>query len=97
MCCGNKTKAAVTPPAYNAGAQPPLVPGADGMLLIEYVGGNAGKMSFYGAITKTRYVAGGSLKKIFIDVADAVTGIRANPGLLELADHGAPIFVRADA
>lgn len=90
MCCGSKTPVPGAP--YVAPNLASLVPGADGMLLIEYIGGNAGKMSFYGAVTKTRYVAGGAQRQLYIDIQDAETGIRANPGFLELTDHGTPIF-----
>jgi hypothetical protein len=88
MCCGNKTQAAVTwAPTVTS-----LVPGGDGMMLIEYIGGNAGKMPWYGAVTKTRYVVGGAQKQLYIDVRDAITGSRNEPGFLEVMDHGSPLF-----
>ena len=89
MCCGNKTQNALpwVPPTLQE-----LVPGGEGMLLIEYIGGNAGKMPWYGAVTGTRYVVGGAQKQLYIDVRDAITGSRSNPGFLEVADHGSPLF-----
>ena len=91
MCCGNKTKAPSAP--YVAPAPGEITPGADGMILIEYIGGNAGNQSWYGAITKTRYVAGGAKRRIYVDAADATTNDpRYNPGFLQLTDHGSPLF-----
>lgn len=98
MCCGNgskKAKAQVAPQAPQAPSAP--VPGAEGMILIEYIGGNAGKMSFYGPVTHARYVAGGAQRQIYIDKRDAETGSRATPGLLELTDRAAPIFKKVEA
>lgn len=89
MCCGNKVRVA-TP--YIAPTVPDLIPGADGMLLIEYLGGNAGKMPYYGAVTGTRYTVGGSQKKLYIDPADAITNSKTKPGFLEIVDHGIPLF-----
>ena len=89
MCCGNKTKNA---PAYVPPTPDALTPGADGMLLIEYIGGNVGKMPYYGAVTGTRYVVGGTQKRLYIDTRDALTGSRSAPGFLEIVDHGTPLF-----
>lgn len=97
MCCGNKppVKSSTSASFSGQSAQSaPVTPGAAGMVLIEYIGGNVGKMSFYGAVTKTRYVFGGSQRQGYIDAADEATGIRLNPGFLELSDHGAAIFRR---
>lgn len=95
MCCGNK--ASQVP--FVAPVQAALAPGADGMILIEYIGGNTAEMTFFGAITGTRYRAGGVLKRLYIDQRDAVTGLKQKPGFLELNDHGNPIFqlVEGDA
>lgn len=93
MCCGNKTKTPIAP--YVAPTPGEITPGADGMVLIEYIGGNSGNQSWYGAVTKTRYVAGGTKRRIYIDASDASTGEpRTNPGFLELTDHGSPLFQR---
>ncbi len=97
MCCGNKATSPATPyvpPNFDS-----LVPGADGMILIEYAGNNAGKASWYGAVTQTRYVFGSipPNNKKYIDERDAVTGQRSNPGFLEIVEHGSPLFVRVDA
>lgn len=93
MCCGNKALAATpyTPPAAHT-----LMPGADGMILIEYIGGNAGKMPWYGPVTGVRYVAGGTQKQLYIDARDAITQSRQSPGFLELTDHGHPLFKKVE-
>jgi hypothetical protein len=96
MCCGKGTKTAVqpyTPPSIASLS----MPGGEGMLLIEYVGGNAGKMPYYGAITGTRYIVGGSQKRLYIDVRDALTGSKSQPGFLEIVDHGTPLFKQVEA
>lgn len=90
MCCGNKAPVHTTP--YVPPAIQTLAPGADGMLLIEYQGGNVGKMPYYGAITGTRYVVSGIHRQFYIDVRDAVTESQKNPGFLEITDHGSPLF-----
>ena len=95
MCCGNKTKAATPWVAPNAAA---LVPGGDGMILIEYQGGNVGKMPFYGPVTGTRYVVGGTQqRRLYIDARDAITGSRSNPGFLEMNTNGSPLFTQVEA
>lgn len=91
MCCGNKDNLVpFIPPSIIA----PNAPGAEGFVLIEYVGGNTGSMRFWGPVSGTRYTAGGEYKRIYIDQRDAVTGIRNKLGLLELQDHGKPLFVQ---
>jgi len=95
MCCGNKTQA-----RSNGTFQPVQLlsaPGAEGMMLIEYTGGNVGKMPYYGAVTKTRYEVSGIQKRLYIDVRDAATGSKTNPGFLEIADHGVPQFKQVPA
>ena len=53
-----------------------------------------GKMTFYGPVTRTRYVAGGVKPRILIDVRDAETGRHDAPGLLELMSNNQPTFKR---
>lgn len=93
MCCGNKNKSQDLP--WSPPAQLINPPGADGMILIEYVGNNAGSSTWYGPVTRTRYVAGGSKKFLYIDPRDAFTGITKALGLLELSEHGHPLFKEA--
>ena len=49
--------------------QPPL-PGKDGMVLLEYIGGNAGTTSWWGPVTQTRYEFGGTRPVGYVDQAD---------------------------
>lgn len=88
MCCGNKENRV----PFVAPVQGELQPGADGMILIEYIGGNAGTMTFYGPVSGIRYQAGGVTKKLYIDQRDAITGIKKQPGFLEMQDHGNALF-----
>jgi len=90
MCCGNKDLRV----PFVAPTQGALAPGADGMILIEYVGGNAGTMTFRGPVSGARYKAGGVIKKLYIDQRDAVTGKKKEPGFLEMNDHGSALFVQ---
>lgn len=94
MCCGHKNKPAS--PYVPPSAQSLVTPGSDGMLLIEYIGGNAGKMPWYGPVTGARYTAGGSQKRLYVDIRDALTGSKQSPGLLEVVDHGNPLFQKVD-
>jgi hypothetical protein len=94
MCCGSKTSKKSNIP-WTPPVQLINPPGADGMILIEYIGNNAGTSSWYGPVTRTRYVAGGSKRKFYIDPRDAFTGNRKALGLLELTDHGNPLFREA--
>jgi len=93
MCCGNKDLRV----PFVAPTQGALTPGADGMILIEYTGGNAGKMTFYGPVSGTRYVAGGVILKLYIDARDAITGLKKQPGFLEMQEHGNFLFKAVEA
>lgn len=94
MCCGNKASAATPWVAPSVAA---LVPGGDGMILIEYLGGNVGKMPYYGPVTGTRYTVGGIQRQLYIDVRDAITNSRSQPGFLEMNTNGAPLFRQVEA
>lgn len=62
------------------------MPGQDGMVLLEYVGGNSGKMTFWGPETNTRYVFGGSNKKVgYVDKNDV-------PGMIGMRESQRPVF-----
>jgi hypothetical protein len=94
MCCGNKTSRPNIP--WTPPAQLLQQPGADGMILIEYIGKNAGTTTWYGPVTRTRYVTNsGPKKKFYIDPRDAITGNRKAQGLLELTEHGNKLFQEA--
>ena len=89
MCCGNKPN---SHPYIPPTVQQLTAPGSDGMMLIEYVGGNVGKTPYYGAVTGTRYTVSGIQRLFYIDAKDALTGSKQNPGFLEIVDHGNPLF-----
>jgi hypothetical protein len=95
MCCGNKNTG-MNNRSFGAHAPQVLVPGGEGTTLIEYFGGNAGDSTFFGAITKTRYKAGGITKKIYVDDADLQTYSSKNPGFLEMQNHGVNLFKLAE-
>lgn len=70
MCCGQrniapspKVKAAAVKPAKQ-------LPGAEGMVLLEYIGANTGQVSWFGP-SGTRYETSGSKRKIYVDTKDA--------------------------
>jgi len=61
------------------------LPGKDGMVVLEYVGGNYGIESWYGPVTAQRYQAGLSQPVIYVDARDA-------PGLLAIIQGRRPVF-----
>lgn len=61
------------------------MPGQDGMVLLEYVGGNSGKMTFWGPETRTRYVFGGTKRVGYVDTNDV-------PGMVGMREGQRPVF-----
>lgn len=92
-CCGQR---------YPVNSNPPLNPdvvqslvGAQGMVAIEYIGGNFGTTSFFGPITGTAYrFDAAQNKKKMVDVRDLHTN--HSNGLLDLREHTRPLFKIAD-
>jgi hypothetical protein len=68
--------------------------GSEGMVRVEYVGGNVGTNTFFGCFTGARYVAGGSRKFIFVDERD-LQGTEKVPGIVELMRDDKKVFVLA--
>jgi len=71
-CCGGSRRN--NHAVAGAGAAPApkvIVPGRDGMVLLKYIGGNAGKMSWTGPVTKQTYIFGGSRPVGYVDAGDA--------------------------
>lgn len=64
------------------------LPGRKGMVVLEYVGSNDGKQTFWGDVTATQYRFGGSRKRGYVAVADV-------PGLLSLTKRKRKLFLRA--
>lgn len=67
------------------GQQASYMAGADGMVLVEYKGGNAGDSSWWGVVTSTRYYLGGATKQAYVDEKDV-------PGFLNLWEGGRALF-----
>lgn len=68
-CCGGRRK-----PVVERGNPVPTkvgLSGEDGMLMIEYIGGNVGTSTWVGPVTKTPYVFGGTRKVGYVDARDA--------------------------
>ena len=67
-CCGGRGARLIKQAQKIA---PTLLAGADGMVLLTYVGANTGRQYFYGPITKTRYTVKGSRRQVYVDKLDA--------------------------
>jgi glycosyltransferase involved in cell wall biosynthesis len=87
-CCGgrNRKPRRQIPVARTARAMEPL-PGRDGFVLLEYVGGNSGSASYFGPATGHKYTFGGNDKDRigYVDREDA-------PDMLDLMRHRRPVF-----
>ncbi len=85
-CCGRRNPA---PSSSGGGAREstPLL-GSEGMVVLEYIGANDGKMTWYGPVTGARYLAGKSRPRIWVDKRDV-------PGLLAMMRDRRPVFRRA--
>lgn len=81
-CCGGSRR--TTPSTSGGRAAQPLV-GAAGMVLLEYVGGNAGTMTWHGPITRTRYLFGKSRPRGYVDARDVA-------GMLEMREGREALF-----
>jgi len=99
-CCGNR-KSGVSPSAgaKNMGTYvgPPSLPGASGMIQVEYQGGNYGLQTFYGPATGTAYTFSVKHKRRNIDVRDAHfphASTQKDIGLLGLHEAGKSIFLQ---
>jgi glycosyltransferase involved in cell wall biosynthesis len=68
-CCGGRRRN--QPKTIKRRRSPMALPGSEGMVLIEYLEGKHGIMSFYGPVTGTRYTFGGSRKVSYVDAEDA--------------------------
>jgi hypothetical protein len=61
------------------------LPGKTGFEILEYIGSSSSDMSWWGPVTKTRYVFGGTRRVGYVDARDAA-------GLLQMGDNGRPNF-----
>ena len=85
-CCGSGNQRTVTIPDGLPAATLKLA-GADGMVLVEYLGGSSGETVFTGKVTHTRYVFGGKRTRGYVDARDA-------EALLTIREYKADLFRR---
>jgi GT2 family glycosyltransferase/predicted flap endonuclease-1-like 5' DNA nuclease len=85
-CCGGRgSRRGRRGSRSSTAVQELSMPGQDGMVLLEYVGGNSGKMTFWGPETRTRYVFGGSKKAGYVDKNDV-------SGMVGMRESQRPVF-----
>lgn len=73
------------------------LPGQEGMVILEYNGGNAGDETWTGLITKTPYILGGVRRRGYVDRRDAYGDpARRIAGLLDLRERGKRLFVEVE-
>ena len=94
MCCGNGPGNARANVGISQQAARLAVPGGAGTVLLEYLGGSYGTISYYGPVTGARYEAGKTRPYINVDVRDVETGRANRPGLLEMREEGKVVFRR---
>ncbi len=83
-CCGSGSgRRSAT--GKGAAGVPPTLPGAEGMVLMEYVGRNVGRTTWVGAVTKTVYTCSGSKRQFYVDRRDV-------PGLVGIVYDRATAF-----
>lgn len=91
-CCGQRYP--VNSSSNNEGEVAMTLVGAEGMTAVQYIGGNYGTTTFYGAATGTayRFDAGANNQKM-VDNRDLHTV--KNNGLLDLREHTRALFIIA--
>lgn len=88
-CCGGGAKSAPSSnTSFRSGSS--MLPGADGMTLIEYNGLNTAPTTWYGPVTQTVYLFGGKRKTGYVDNRDV-------KGFLEMIHNKHPLFALAQA
>lgn len=68
MCCGKRAPTATT--TTRSAMKTTALPGAQGLILLEYTGANTALVSWWGP-TGTRYETSGAKRKFYVDQADA--------------------------
>ena len=86
-CCGGGSRRAQAQAVRKSGATAVPAAGAEGMVLLEYVGKNVGRTTWRGDVTGTRYFFSASDRVRLVDVRDA-------PGLLAQVYDRAKAFAR---
>lgn len=87
-CCGSGSKiqaAKLNGGGGGATMQAQLLPGRDGMEILEYVGTSAGDMTWWGPVSQTRYIFGGNRRVGYVDKRDVEK-------MVALVDQGAKVF-----
>jgi GT2 family glycosyltransferase len=84
-CCGRGGTRVKSVPV-NPNAKTKGIPaGPSDMVMLEYVGGNQGRQSYYGPMTEIRYVVGAGRNYLYVDAQDA-------KGMVALRVHQQQIF-----
>lgn len=98
MCCGKPSASNGKSSASMAVRYSKDLPGQDGMVILEYAGGNAGDLTWHGPVTRTTYILGGAKKRGYVDKRDAHgDGSKRIAGMLALKKNGKPIFIEIEA
>jgi glycosyltransferase involved in cell wall biosynthesis len=91
MCCGSKRRGSTAKATNKSTKKGVILMSNANSILLEYIGANYGKASFYGIKTGNQYRAGKSHKIISVDKND-LHGSGNRPGLLDLKEYNKPIF-----
>lgn len=70
MCCGQRARTPPTPKAKALAVKAVNLPGATGMVLLEYIGRNSGLVSWWGP-SGTRYEVSAAKRKFYVDIRDS--------------------------
>lgn len=95
MCCGRRTTTPSPRSIPAVATSTPVPPTKEGLITIQYIGGNYGSAIWYGIKTGQRYTFSMGKPFQYVYPTDARTGNLNHPGLLEMREHGKVIFVEA--
>lgn len=88
-CCGQRSPVVSQNSTFSASSA--VLVGSEGMTAVEYIGGNFGTVTFYGAVTGTAYrFDAGPNKKKMVDNRDLSTSTQR--GLLDMREHTKALF-----
>jgi glycosyltransferase involved in cell wall biosynthesis len=88
-CCGQRYSVTDTGVVMKS-SEPEILVGAEGMSLVEYLGGNVGTQTFYGPITGSGYPFSSLKNHRYVDNRDLHTN--KEDGLLDLRVHTKAVF-----
>lgn len=90
-CCGSRNKNSSGSSMAAASVRNSKdLPGQDGMVILEYIGGNGADLTWHGPVTRTQYILGGSRLRGYVDKQDA-------PGMLAIRKKGKAVFAEVEA